>query len=144
MENCSCFQEVGVCVFVELGDLHVLRVVAQAVQEARRLNLAGADLVDRRKQGEPEKGVDLIVSVEEFVASPTNLSSIDLLFSIKLTSSAVIGPCSFCPLSISSSSCLMDLPVLTNASDTLRLRPPIINRIISHDQHTIRQQHSSP
>lgn len=137
----------GGCVCVCLlswGDLHVLRVVAQAVQEARRFDLSGADLVDRRKQGEPERGVVLVVCVEELVASPTNLSSIDLLFSIKLTSSAVIGPCNFCPLSISSSSCLMDLPVLTNASDTLRLRPPAINRNISHVHHPIQQQHSSP
>lgn len=45
--------------------------------------------------------------------STTHLASIPLFFNMKLTSSAVIGPCSFCPLSISVSSSLIDLPVLT-------------------------------
>lgn len=109
----------------------MLRVVAQTVQESLRLQHSGADLVDGGKQWESTtKRADLFSSPSSrrgTFAQNTHLSSMPLLFSIKFTSSAVIGPCSFCPLSISFSSSTIVLPVFTNASDTLRLRPPVLS-----------------
>lgn len=63
------------------------------------------------------------------------LSSIPLFLSMKLTSSAVIGPCSFCPFNISASNSRIDLPLLTKASDTLRLRPPASIKITKLNQY---------
>lgn len=62
------------------------------------------------------------------------LSSIFLFASMKLTSLAVGGPCNFWPFNISCSSCSIVLPLVTNASDTLRLRPPVF-QVLERDRN---------
>lgn len=62
------------------------------------------------------------------------LSSIFLIANMKLTSLAVIGPCNFWPFNISFSSTSIDFPLVTKASDTLRLRPPKLNFKINQTQ----------
>ena len=47
-----------------------------------------------------------------------------VLISISYTSLHVVVPCSFCPFSISASSCSQDFPVRANASAHRTLRPP--------------------
>lgn len=63
------------------------------------------------------------------------LSSIFLIANMQLTSLAVMGPCNFWPFNISFSSSSMDFPLVTKASDTLRLRPP--KQIITNSQNNV-------
>lgn len=78
-------------------NLHMLWVITYAIDELVCLKFTSTDAVDGCEQWESEMeqnsfGIGSIFAVILFIAY---FSSIPLLRNIKLTSSAVIGPCNF-------------------------------------------------
>lgn len=120
---------------LDLIHLHMLRMFTDAFDELVWFEFANANVVDCREQWESKRNVSdekIRISREiqgEFMAlwlfGVTHLSSMLLPANMWLTSLAVIGPCNFWPFNISVSSCSIVLPLVTYASDTLRLRPPV-------------------
>lgn len=109
-------------------DLQMLWMMTNAIDQLVWLQFANANAIDGGEQRESGNGSKENKRESNFWTllncDYIYLSSIPLFLSIKLTSSAVIGPCNFCPFNISASNSTIDLPLLTKASDTLRLRPP--------------------
>lgn len=132
-------------------NLHMLRMFTDAFDELIGLEFTDANVMDGREQWESirkkerwrNKMISQIIiwpKYPHFLNNNTHLSSNFLVANMKFTSFAVGGPCNFWPFNISVSNCSIVLPLVTNASDTLRLRPPVIaNERISF-QHSFHWQ----
>ena len=96
--------------------LHVFWMVSDTINHLGGFNLSGGNFMDSSEQGE---FVFHILSFEHMVYFFSSRWSLKKVFT-----------CNFWPFNISSSNSLMDLPLVTNAAQHLRLRPPIQNKSI--------------